>query len=374
MDLYLTSTWLQSPLRWIASSSLADPVLAGIVLLGLLLLFAVVLEREPEARPRRAWRKPAAAEGAVRTLIVGAGRVGRMLAEGLEAGGRHQVVGFVDDRADPGEGRWPVLGPREQTSALVERLGVDEVYVAYAPTWQQELSAELSARCPNVRLSVVPTSFEALLPLPRVRNVGDVAVVQLAEAARPPGQRVKRVLDVAVSAAALLLLSPALLLIALIVRLSSPGPVLFAQERVGRYGVPFLLYKFRTMVQDAETKTGPVLSSGMNDERLTAAGRWLKRLRLDELPQLWNVLRGEMSLVGPRPERPCFVEEYEREIPDYWRRHLVRPGITGLAQVRAGYHTHAREKLRFDLIYLSNQSPWFDLTIMVRTVAVMLFG
>ncbi len=125
------------------------------------------------------------------------------------------------------------------------------------------------------------------------------------------------------------------------------------------------------MVSDAESRTGPVLSSGREDSRLTSIGRWLRLFRFDELPQLWNVLRGEMSLVGPRPERPCFVEEFERTIPAYAKRHQVRPGITGLAQVLGGYHTDARDKLRFDLIYVSHQSLWMDLTILFRTVWVV---
>jgi lipopolysaccharide/colanic/teichoic acid biosynthesis glycosyltransferase len=128
------------------------------------------------------------------------------------------------------------------------------------------------------------------------------------------------------------------------------------------------------MVQDAEARTGPVLSSGRDDSRLTLIGRWLKLFRLDELPQLWNVVRGEMSLVGPRPERPCFVAEFEQSIPGYGKRHQVRPGITGLAQVCGGYHTLAQDKLRFDVFYVANQSVWLDLSIVWRTVLVVLTG
>src|SRR5579883_549346 len=131
------------------------------------------------------------------------------------------------------------------------------------------------------------------------------------------------------------------------------------------------MYKFRTMVPNAEAATGPVLSSGKRDPRLTPLGVWIRAVRVDEIPQLWNVLKGDMSMVGPRPERPCFTEEYDQTIPAYSRRHQVRPGITGLAQVCGGYHTDARDKLRFDLLYISHQSFWLDLWLLLRTVLVV---
>ena len=125
------------------------------------------------------------------------------------------------------------------------------------------------------------------------------------------------------------------------------------------------------MVADAEASSGPVLANGTKDLRLTPLGKWLRLFRFDELPQLWNVLRGEMSLVGPRPERPVFVDKFLESVPAYAQRHLVRPGITGLAQVCGGYHTDARDKLRFDLIYVSHRSVWLDLSILLRTVLVV---
>ena len=171
----------------------------------------------------------------------------------------------------------------------------------------------------------------------------------------------------------LLCLWPLLALVALLVKRTSPGPIIFAQERIGHHGKPFILFKFRTMRQDAELSTGPVLSPGDADCRLTPVGRALRRFRIDELPQLWNVLRGDMSLVGPRPERPYFVQQFEQIVPTYSHRHLARPGITGLAQVCGDYHTDARDKLRFDLIYVSHQSLWLDISILMRTVMVVLF-
>ena len=159
------------------------------------------------------------------------------------------------------------------------------------------------------------------------------------------------------------------------VKLDSAGPAIYAQRRVGLNGETFTLYKFRTMVTDAE-KNGPQFASE-NDDRLTRAGRWLRRIRLDELPQLWNVLKGDLSLVGPRPERPEFTDVYERSIPFYAYRHLIRGGVTGWAQVSYGYadgDADTIEKLTYDLYYLKHMSPWLDLQILGRSMWTMMSG
>ena len=159
------------------------------------------------------------------------------------------------------------------------------------------------------------------------------------------------------------------------VKLDSAGPAIYAQRRVGLNGETFTLYKFRTMVTDAE-KNGPQFASE-NDDRLTRAGRWLRRIRLDELPQLWNVLKGDLSLVGPRPERPEFSDVYERSIPFYAYRHLIRGGVTGWAQVSYGYadgDADTIEKLTYDLYYLKHMSPWLDLQILGRSMWTLMSG
>ncbi|MBI3909882.1 MAG: sugar transferase [Armatimonadetes bacterium] len=344
-------------------------------LLVALLMATVFLEKDSPERIRAVWHRHGATNGKlpIRALIVGAGTVGQMLARSLEADGRYHVVGFVDDQLEgEDDGEWQVLGGKEQTFAVIQKYSIDEVFLAYAPTWQQRLAEDLTVYHPEVRVRVVPSAYEALMRLNNIENLGDIAVVQLSDEMPLIRELVKRAVDITAALGGLVLLSPVMLVVAVLVKLtSSRGPVIFAQERVGRYGVPFVLYKFRTMVHNAEASTGPVLSSGGNDSRLTSVGRWLRRTRLDELPQLWNVLRGEMSLVGPRPERPCFVREFERIIQAYSRRHLVRPGLTGLAQVCAGYHTDPRDKLRFDLIYLSHQSFWLDVVILLRTILVV---
>jgi len=159
--------------------------------------------------------------------------------------------------------------------------------------------------------------------------------------------------------------------IALLVRLSSPGPILYRQARVGRARQPFELLKFRTMHEDAEPEGTEVLAQ-RGDPRLTPVGAFLRRYRLDELPQLFNVLAGSMSLVGPRPERPGFVERFLREIPGYAERFSLPPGLTGLAQINGEYHSSAQNKLRYDLAYLANRSLWLDLSILLRTVKIVI--
>ncbi|HEV8385530.1 MAG TPA: TIGR03013 family XrtA/PEP-CTERM system glycosyltransferase [Candidatus Acidoferrales bacterium] len=186
----------------------------------------------------------------------------------------------------------------------------------------------------------------------------------------------RRVMSWLMSAALLVIVLPLLPLIALLIKVTSPGPVLYKQKRVGRNGQVFYCYKFRTMRADAEADTGPAWA-GDDDPRITKIGRLLRTTRLDEIPQLWNVFKGDMGFVGPRPERPEFVEWLSREIPYYNLRHLVRPGITGWAQISYQYGAsleEAREKLQYDLYYIKNISMAFDLFIIFQTIKIVLFG
>jgi putative colanic acid biosysnthesis UDP-glucose lipid carrier transferase len=178
---------------------------------------------------------------------------------------------------------------------------------------------------------------------------------------------ITRLLDVLFAGSALLILALPMAVIALIVKLSSRGPAFYSQERIGRGGRPFVIYKFRTMVADAEAATGPVWAK-RGDPRCTVVGHALRRSCLDELPQLFNVLKGDMSLVGPRPERPCFVQEFSRHIPAYNQRHHVRPGITGWAQINGWRGDSSLEKrVEHDLFYVRHWSVWFNLRIMLLT-------
>jgi exopolysaccharide biosynthesis polyprenyl glycosylphosphotransferase len=189
----------------------------------------------------------------------------------------------------------------------------------------------------------------------------------------PAESFLKRIIDIIGASFLLTLTSPLLLLFLVLVPFTSPGPIFFRQERIGRHRRKFHIVKFRTMVPNAESLTGPVLASE-RDPRITRIGRILRASRLDELPQLWNVLLGDMSLVGPRPEREFFVHQYEKILPAYDLRHTVKPGITGLAQVKAGYSTSADRKLHFDLFYIYRYSVFLDLRILFQTIVVVLRG
>jgi len=186
----------------------------------------------------------------------------------------------------------------------------------------------------------------------------------------------KRVYELVTAAAVLIILLPVIVAVAVAVKLDSRGPVFFKQERVGQNGEIFTVYKFRSMREDAEEQTGPVWAAG-DDDRVTRVGRFLRKTRLDEVPQLFNVVRGHMSFVGPRPERPFFVEQLSKEIPYYVKRHAVKPGITGWAQVRYSYGASvedAKEKLQYDLYYVKNLSLLLDLEVIIDTFKVVVLG
>jgi exopolysaccharide biosynthesis polyprenyl glycosylphosphotransferase len=186
----------------------------------------------------------------------------------------------------------------------------------------------------------------------------------------------KRFLDVVFAVLLIVLTAPLMALIAAAIRLNSRGPALFRQLRVGLHGKSFFIYKFRSMYENAERKTGPVWASA-GDKRVTPVGRILRRFRLDEIPQAFNVLRGEMSMIGPRPERPYFVDELAKQIPFYAFRHRVKPGITGWAQVMYRYgdsFEDALEKLKYDFYYVEHGSFWCDLRILMKTVRIVLVG
>jgi lipopolysaccharide/colanic/teichoic acid biosynthesis glycosyltransferase len=194
--------------------------------------------------------------------------------------------------------------------------------------------------------------------------------------AEPPGlsssqQSVKRVVDVLGALCMMVLAAPVIVLAAILIRLTSAGPALYSQSRVGTHGREFSLYKLRTMVAGAERRTGPVMAAS-GDWRITGVGRFLRAFHIDELPQLFNVLAGQMSLIGPRPERPHFVRIFRRRVPGYELRLAVKPGITGLAQVCGGYSTSPEHKLRFDLKYICNYSFGLDAEILLRTILTVL--
>jgi sugar transferase (PEP-CTERM system associated) len=187
---------------------------------------------------------------------------------------------------------------------------------------------------------------------------------------------VKRALDLSCAVCGLIMLLPLLLITAVLIKLESKGPIFFAQERVGRWEKQFMLYKFRSMRKDAEEKTGPVWAEA-EDPRITRVGRLIRKTRIDELPQLWNVLKGEMSIVGPRPERAFFVDQLKKRIPYYSQRFVVKPGLTGWAQILFTYgasEEDAAEKLRHELYYIKNMSTMMDIVIMLGTLKIVILG
>ena len=219
---------------------------------------------------------------------------------------------------------------------------------------------------------LVPTLYEISCSKMYLWQIDDLPTQRVSRMLLTLEQRIlKRTLDIVVTALAILILWPVMLITAVIVKLDSPGPAIYSQVRVGRFGKEFKVHKFRSMRQDAEAKTGPVLA-GENDPRITKFGHFMRATRLDELPQLFNVLKGEMSIVGPRPERPFFVEQFIKEKPEYAYRHNVKPGITGLAQIAGKYNTTAYDKLVYDLIYIQNVSVIYDLTLMLQTFKVLI--
>jgi exopolysaccharide biosynthesis polyprenyl glycosylphosphotransferase len=312
-----------------------------------------------------------------RILIVGAGETGRILAEQLKLKPGNHVVGFIED--DPGMAALiedSVLGGHEDVLRVVDEHGVDEVVVAYAPSWQQRVAESLVNGHSHLRVSVVPTLYETMIAKPDFQTIHDVPLIHVhaPTGLSYPSRILKRGFDIAVALLILLITLPLDLVVALFIKMTSRGPILIRQERVGRNGRLFKCLKFRTMVSNAEAATGPVLSSGKADARVTPLGRLLRKTRVDEIPQFLNVLLGHMSVVGPRPERTLFVGKFRKDVTGYDERHKVRPGITGLAQVHGYYLTDVHTKLRYDMLYVYNQSLWLDTKILMLTLREMFTG
>jgi exopolysaccharide biosynthesis polyprenyl glycosylphosphotransferase len=236
----------------------------------------------------------------------------------------------------------------------------------------------LRCRMAGVRVMEAASLFEGLSGRIPLRDLRPSRLIFSGGFNKPRAMAsAKRAAEALLAAALLALVLPFGLLLAALVKLSGPGPVLYRQTRVGLGGKDFELMKFRTMRQDAETASGPVWASGDDDPRVTPLGRLLRKTRLDELPQLWNVLRGDMSFVGPRPERPHFVSKLREVIPFYDERHSVRPGITGWAQVKFPYGStleDAEEKLEYDLYYVKHMSMLLDVAVLLETAKVMVLG
>jgi exopolysaccharide biosynthesis polyprenyl glycosylphosphotransferase len=312
-----------------------------------------------------------------RVLIVGAGPLAIELAHelGHRSAWGYRVVGLVarEGEEPAPESDVPLLGLVADVPALVREHDVARVIVA-SPVALRELVEDIALSDETeVRVEVVPELYEIFIGTVDT-VVGDIPLMELTRATTPSWYPAfKRAIDFLGSAVLLVLLSPLLLVTAIAILVTMGRPVLFIQERSGRHLAVFRCIKFRTMVKDAESKSGPVLATE-GDPRITRLGAFLRTFRIDELPQMVNILRGEMSFVGPRPERPFFVDRFVREIPGYRERFKVKPGATGLAQVSGSYATTPERKLKYDLIYMYHQNLLMDVQILADTVRVVLTG
>ncbi|MDX1440586.1 MAG: exopolysaccharide biosynthesis polyprenyl glycosylphosphotransferase, partial [Rubricoccaceae bacterium] len=295
------------------------------------------------------------------------------------------VIGFLDDRKDVnldkvfstgGDAPPPILGTVDDLGAILEDYEsrgkkIDLIYAALPLSAAHKIEDIASAATAHTaHMCLVPDLFQLdLLLNSRVSDVDGLPVIHLLdEAPFDIRQVVKRSLDIGFSSLALLLLSPLLLVIAVAVKLSSRGPVFYKQERMGLNGHTFMMLKFRSMPVGAEARTGAVWAQE-NEDRATRVGSFLRKTSLDELPQFINVLKGDMSVVGPRPERPVLIEGFRHEIPGYMLRHKMKAGITGWAQVNGWRgNTSLEKRIQYDLYYIQNWSLWLDLKIMVLTV------
>ena len=339
----------------------------------LLLAFRVALDRTERRRERR-------------VALVGSGEAAREIAAALRSHAWHglRVAGYVplphEPAFVPAPGAAvddPVLGPclgtPEDLPELLARGVFEDLILADSgDSWQTRLLDQLAGTRPaHTNVLLLPGPYESLIGRMRYRWVHDLPLIEVVrESEWRINRPLKRLLDLAGASVLLLLSLPVLGLSALVVKLTSPGPVLYRQVRVGRGQKLFTLLKLRTMQVDAEPEAVEVLAQP-GDPRLTRIGALLRGFRLDEIPQLWNVLEGSMSLVGPRPERPGFVQRFLKEVPGYAERFSLAPGLTGLAQVNGDYHSSPQNKLRYELAYMANWSLWLDLSLLLRTVKIV---
>ena len=367
---YVQIYWAGSAARQRGAFEVSQPVWAIFLVINVALTFAS-RELVREVLERR-WR---AGIGLKRILIAGSGELGRLVADRIlehrELG--YQIVGFVDDKAAGdhlGYRGLPLLGTIVDAADIVAREAIDHLYVALPPeqhVQMLQLIESTSRECVDVK--VVPDLLQVIALRARLEDLDGVPVININDVPlQGLNSIVKRAIDIAMSSAALTVLALPFWLIAVLVKLTSRGDVFYRQERMGLDGKPFMIYKFRSMYDGAEAETGPVWTIE-RDPRRTPVGKLLRRSNIDELPQLWNVLKGDMSIVGPRPERPLFVAQFKDRIPQYMLRHKVKAGITGWAQVNGWRgNTSIEKRIEYDLYYIENWSVRLDLKIMWLTL------
>ncbi len=368
--LYIQAYYVPDELKARGAFEISQLVWAIFLVLNVSLTYAT-RELVREALERR-WRQGI---GLKRVLVAGSGELGRAVVDKLlehrELG--YKVAGFVDDRAGGdhlGHRGLPLLGTLAETGEILQRERIDQLYVAL-PLDEHAKMVSL-VECANreiVEVKVVPDLVQVIALRARLEELDGIPIINIHDVPlRGFNSVLKRAIDVVISGAGLLILSPLIGLVAAVIRGTSPGPAFFRQERMGLDGRSFWVWKFRSMYDGAEKDTGPVWARE-DDPRCTPVGRFLRRSNLDEIPQLWNVLRGDMSLVGPRPERPFFVEQFKQRMPQYMLRHKVKAGLTGWAQVNGWRgNTSIEKRIEYDLYYIENWSVMLDLKIIWMTV------
>src|SRR3990167_6938994 len=316
-------------------------------------------------------------------LIIGAGWAGKIVLQEINRSKKSglNVVGFVDD--DPlKKGKFvenvPILGDRYTLNNIVSQNHVTTVVVAITHEMHADLiKALINCSWNGIDVVDMPTTYEQLTGKIPFKHINNMWMLHIA-IGKPKlySRLIKPIIEAVITLILFVLLIPVMVVIAIVIKYDSRGRVFYTQERIGKDGKKFTIIKFRTMVENAESLTGAVYAAD-NDPRITKIGRFLRKWRLDEIPQLLNVIKGDMSLIGPRPEREVFIREFEEKIPFYTQRLLVRPGLTGWAQIKYPYASsveQTEEKLQYDLYYIKNMSFILDFVVFLKTIRVVLFG